>query len=64
MEFRPCAVVQSMKLKLGEGDVIYKPVFVIVNAGDSFNMLEELNRIIVDSSDQILQLIRPLNKVI
>jgi len=50
-------------MKLGEED-IYRPIFVIVNAGASFNMMEELNRVAVDCSGQTLQLLRSVNKVV
>lgn len=42
---------------------VYKPLLVIVNAGDSFNMMEEINRVIVNSLDQTLQLLHLVNKV-
>lgn len=63
MEFRPYAAIRSMIMKLGEED-IYRPIFVIVNAGASFNMMEELNRVAVDCSGQTLQLLRSVNKVV
>jgi len=62
MEFHPYATIRSMILKLGEDD-IYKPIIVIVNAGANFDMMEELNRVTVDPSDQTLQLLHLVNKV-
>lgn len=40
-----------------------KPLCVIVNAGVSFNMMEEVNRIIVNSLDHTLELLYSVNKV-
>lgn len=51
-------------MKLDEENENCKPLFVIVNAGVNFNMMEEINRIIVNSSEQTLQLLHSVNKVV
>lgn len=51
-------------MKLDEENENCKPLFVIVNAGVNFNMMEEINRIIVSSSDRTLQLLHSANKVV
>lgn len=51
-------------MKLDKENENSKPLFVIVNAGVSFNMMEEVNRIIVNSSEQTLQLLHSVNKVV
>lgn len=51
-------------MKFDEENENCKPLFVIVNVGASFNMMEELNRVIVNSSDRILQLLHSVNKVL
>lgn len=63
MEFRPNIAIHSLLIKLDNDNEVYKPLLVIVNAGDSFNMMEEINRIIVNSLDQTLQLLHLVNKV-
>lgn len=51
-------------MKLDEENENCKPLFVIVNAGVSFNMMEEVNRVIINSLDRTLQLLHSVNKVI
>lgn len=51
-------------MKLDEENENYKPLFVIVNAGVNFNMMEEVNRVIINSLDRTLQLLHSVNKVI
>lgn len=41
-----------------------RPLFVIVNAGANFNMMEEVNRVVVNSLDRTLQLLHSINKVL
>lgn len=64
MELRPNVAIRSIVMKLnGENDNC-KPLFVIVNAGVSFNMMEEVNHVVVNSLDQTLQILHSLNKVL
>jgi hypothetical protein len=63
LEFQPNIVIRSFLIKLDEENEKFKPLFVIVNAGDNFNMMEEINRVIVNSLDRTLQLLHSLNKV-
>jgi len=51
-------------MKLDEENENYKPLFVIVNAGVNFNMMEEVNRVIINSLDRTSQLLHSVNKVI
>jgi len=51
-------------MKLDEENENYKPLFVIVNAGVTFNMMEEVNRVIINSLDRTSQLLHSVNKVI
>lgn len=50
-------------MKLDEENDNFKPLFVAVNAGANFNMMEEVNRVIVNSLDKNLQLVHATNKV-
>lgn len=63
MEFQPNIAIRSLLMKLGEENEKCKPLFVIVNVGDNFNMMEEVNRVVVNSLDRTLQLLHSLNKV-
>lgn len=51
-------------MKLDEENENCKPLFVIVNVGVNFNMMEEVNRVIVNSLDRTLHLLHSVNKVI
>uniref|UniRef100_A0A2H8TU70 HECT-type E3 ubiquitin transferase n=1 Tax=Melanaphis sacchari TaxID=742174 RepID=A0A2H8TU70_9HEMI len=62
LEFRPNIVIHSLRMKLDEENENCKPLFVIVNAGVSFNMMEEVNRVVINSLDQTLQLLYSVNK--
>lgn len=64
MEFQPNVAIRSLLMKLDEKNENCKPLLVIVNAGVCFNILEEVNRIIVNSLDQNLQLLHSVNKVV
>lgn len=64
MEFLPTVTLRSILMKLDKENENCKPLFVIVNAGVNFNMMEEINRIIVNSSEQTLQLLHSVNKVL
>lgn len=64
MELQPNVAIRSLLIKLNEENDNCKPLFVIVNAGISFNMMEEVNRVIVNSLDRTLQLLHSLNKVL
>lgn len=50
-------------MSLDEENENCKPLYVVVNAGVNFNMMEEVNRIIVNSLDQTLELLYSVNKV-
>jgi len=64
LELRPNIAIRSLQMKLDEENENCKPLFVIVNAGVSFNMMEEVNRVIINSLDRTLQLLHSVNKVI
>jgi len=64
LELQPNIAIRSLLMKLDEENENCKPLFVIVNAGVCFNMMEEVNRVIVNSLDRTLQLLHSVNKVI
>lgn len=53
-----------MLIKLDEENENCRPLFVIVNAGVNFNMMEEVNRVVINSLDRCLELLHSVNKVI
>lgn len=63
MEFRSNVSIRSLLMKLDNENENCKPLLVIVNAGINFSMMEEVNRIVVNSLDQTLQLLHSINKV-
>ncbi|XP_060835591.1 E3 ubiquitin-protein ligase HERC2 isoform X3 [Rhopalosiphum padi] len=62
LELRPNIAIRSLLMKLDEENENCKPLFVIVNAGVSFNMMEEVNRVVINSLDRTLQLLHSVNK--
>lgn len=63
MEFQQNIEIRSLLLELDNENENCKPLYVIVNAGANFNMMEEINRIIVNSLDETLELLYSVNKV-
>lgn len=51
-------------MKMDEENEKCRPLFVIVNAGDNFNMMEEVNRVVVNALEGTLTLLHSMNKVL
>lgn len=63
LEFQPNVAIRSLLMKLDEENENFKPLFVIVNAGLNFNIMEEVSRIVVNSLDRTVQILHSVNKV-
>ncbi|XP_050428032.1 E3 ubiquitin-protein ligase HERC2 [Adelges cooleyi] len=62
LEFLPNIAIHSLLMKLdGENDKC-KPLSIIVNAGASFSVMEEINNVIVSSLDDTVSLLHEINK--